>query len=408
MESKTIIENDKLELVKALQKAAEENNPEAAAEAYKAFFGKIEESIIKEAQSIAKETADKTLEEVALAKRGVAILTPEEEKFFKHFIDVAKTPTGTNFTDTIPTTFIERVFEDLKKDHELLNHIQFENTGAMTKFIYHAAASGAAAWGELNSAITEEIVGDFKSITLNLAKLTAFMVVSNDMLDLGPRWIEKYMRVSLVECVSDGVEAGAVAGKGIGGEPIGMKKNLAGSVNQTTGYPDKTAIEITDFSPETYGSLLAMMSQTPDGESRKIKKVFIAANPKTYLTKILPAITLLSTSGEYVKAVPYPTDFVQVDSGLEDDEAIIGIEKAYIMALGNGKNGKIEESKEAMFLEDCKTYKIKLYGAGQAKDNNCCLLLDVSGLEPLALRVHNDVAEIPAAEGEGEGEGEGE
>lgn len=397
MDALTINEQPREKLTKALEEAVKNSDSEAATKALQEFFSDIQKGIINDAKEAAAEIAESKSATIALAKRGVRILTPEEEKFFKDFSEAARSKTLTDFTDAIPTTVIEAVFEGLKQKHEILNHIKFVNTGALTKFVYNAASISAAAWGELTSAITEEIVGSFSTLDLNLAKLTAFMVISNDMLDLGPAWIERYVRECLVEAISGGVDKAVIGGKGIKGEPIGMRKNLAGSIDQTTGYPDKTAVAVTDLSVETYGSLLADLSETPGGVQRDIESVIIVANPKTYFSKILPAVLLLTLNGSYEKAVPYPTTFIK-STALEDDEAIFGIDNdGYIMGLGSRKNGNIEKSKDAQFLEDCTVYKTKLYGAGQPIDNNCFKLLDVSGLEPIAMRVHNDVAE--ASEG---------
>ena len=56
----------------------------------------------------------------------------------------------------------------------------------------------------------------------------------------------------------------------------------------------------------------------------------------------------------------------------------------YAMGLGTGSNkgGKIEYSDEYKFLEDQRYYIIKMLGNGQAYDDNCFLLLDISGLKP--------------------------
>ena len=51
------------------------------------------------------------------------------------------------------------------------------------------------------------------------------------------------------------------------------------------------------------------------------------------------------------------------------------------MAMGIGEGGRIEYSDEYQFLEDERTYLIKLYGTGRPLDNNCFLLLDISDLE---------------------------
>ena len=59
------------------------------------------------------------------------------------------------------------------------------------------------------------------------------------------------------------------------------------------------------------------------------------------------------------------------------------------MGLGSSKNGKIELSDDYKFLEDLRTYKIKLYGNGFPKDDNAFLYLDIENLVPTYPTVNN-------------------
>jgi hypothetical protein len=63
------------------------------------------------------------------------------------------------------------------------------------------------------------------------------------------------------------------------------------------------------------------------------------------------------------------------------DEAILGMGKKYFLGVG-GKRG-IQFSDDYKFLEDKRYYKIVAYANGRAKDNNCFLRLDISGLKRL-------------------------
>ena len=104
-------------------------------------------------------------------------------------------------------------------------------------------------------------------------------------------------------------------------------------------------------------------------------------NQVDYLTKIMPATTLLNTNGAYVKDVfPFPTEVV-ISNEVETGKAILCLPNEYFMAMGGAKEGVIEYSKDFQFLDDATTYKIKTYGNGKCTDNTCSLLLDISGLE---------------------------
>ena len=57
------------------------------------------------------------------------------------------------------------------------------------------------------------------------------------------------------------------------------------------------------------------------------------------------------------------------------------------------KEGRIEASDHAKFLEDKRVYLIKAYANGMPKDNSSFLVLDISDLKPASLRVEMVAAE---------------
>jgi HK97 family phage major capsid protein len=91
--------------------------------------------------------------------------------------------------------------------------IDFMNTAALTE-IYISTTSGTAVWGDLTAEIAGEISAAFSKIDLTKKKLTAFVLVAKSLLDLGPAWIDRYVRAILVEALSTGLELGAVDGDG--------------------------------------------------------------------------------------------------------------------------------------------------------------------------------------------------
>lgn len=122
-------------------------------------------------------------------------------------------------------------------------------------------------------------------------------------------------------------------------------------------------------------------SKKHGGRTRKFGSVLMIVNQVDYLTKIMPATTLLNTNGAYVKDVfPFPTEVV-ISNEVETGKAILCLPNEYFMAMGGAKEGVIEYSKDFQFLDDATTYKIKTYGNGKCTDNTCSLLLDISGLE---------------------------
>lgn len=377
---------DRAKFAEALTKAMQANDEAATAKAFTDFFANVEAKILKQAENFDTERADKAL----YAQRGLRVLSNAEEKFFKGFIDAAKSDDVQkalmDFSEVLPESEINAVFEDLAAEHPLLEAVDFQNTSALTKLIFDSSETQMAVWGELTSAITKELEGSVKIVELVLNKLTAFMYMSNDMLDLGPIWVEKYVRTILAEALAVGLEDGIINGIGKKGQPIGMIREISAdvSVNETTGYPEKTAISVTDFSPTTYGDLASKLAVNETGKSRTVTSVVLIVNPVDYLQKVMPATTMLQPNGLYAHDVfPLPTTVYQ-SAAVKSGKAILGRVKQYKLGVGVGSSkGKIEADTSLKFLEDLKTYKIKLYANGRAKDNNCFLYLDISKLQPI-------------------------
>ena len=343
-----------------------------------------------------QQTQDKSI----LADRGYRQLTIAEEKWYKGFIEASRSPRPEqSFADFIkspegimPETIITDIYKDLLEEHPLLTEINFVNAKYLTKWILNDHTIDTAVWGPLNTAITKELTSAFKEVDITQNKLSAFVSVPQDMLLLGPTFIDAYVRTIMKDAIAVGIEKAIVSGDGIN-SPVGLDRDIHKGVSfsTSTGYPQKTAIKVTDFSPKTYGNLISKMAKTEEytdshskkhgGRTRKFGSVLMIVNQVDYLTKIMPATTLLNTNGAYVKDVfPFPTKVV-ISNEVETGKAILCLPNEYFMAMGGAKEGVITYSDEYQFLEDNRVYKIKTYGEGRAFDNTCSLLLDISGLE---------------------------
>lgn len=350
---------------------------------------------IEMAQHIA-ETVENEFEEVAasadaaiLAQRGVRSLTASETKYYNKVISAMRSvdpkAAVTMIDDIMPTTVIDEVFTYLTENHPLLNLVNFQNTGAIVQWVM-STSSGVAGWGELCAEIVDELSGAFEVIELSKNKLSAFIPVCNAMLDLGPAWLDRYVRTLLAEAIAVGLEAAIVDGDGKG-KPLGMTRALTGAVDGV--YPRKAATAITALDPATYGGLLNTLSQAPNGKRRAINSVVMVVNPADYFTKVFPATTPRTTDGGFNGGVfPFPTTVVQ-SSAVPAGYAVMGLADRYFMGLGGGiaKSGRIEYSDEYKFLEDQRMYKVKLYGNGRPMDENAFVYLDITGLVPYVQEV---------------------
>jgi len=52
-----------------------------------------------------------------------------------------------------------------------------------------------ATWDVLCAEIVKELVGGFKKLNLTQKKLSAFLPICKAMLDLGPAWLDRYIRL---------------------------------------------------------------------------------------------------------------------------------------------------------------------------------------------------------------------
>lgn len=304
-----------------------------------------------------------------LSKRGVRVLTSVEEKYYKSLANAMKTKSA--LTDIeMPRTIIDSVFDELEHDHELLQKINFQNVTGITEIIVRNGDVEAAWWGALTDQIKKQLVSAFKKITTDAKKLSAYIPVAKAHLDLGPTYLDMFVRRFLLESLSIGLENAIVTGDGKD-KPIGMDRDLKGSVVEGV-YPQKTAKEITDLDLVTLGGLMADL--TNDGK-RKVASALFIVNPYDYYSKVLPKIYYRTDDGRWVNNLPFPIEFVQ-SCEVAKGKAVIGIGKKYFLGLGS--QNKIDKSEEYHFLEDETVYLAKLYGTGMPLDNTSFIYLDIS------------------------------
>ena len=200
------------------------------------------------------------------------------------------------------------------------------------------------------------------------------------MLDLGATWLDRYVREILAEALWVGMETGIVTGDGLNC-PIGMCKDVSDKASVVGGkYPDQSTIALKEMSPEAIGTIAAQLTKTEAGNNRPLDNLIFVVNPKTYLTKVMPATTNF-VQGKWVNDVmPIPCTIIQ-SCAVPDDRAIFGLGKRYFMGLGMAKGGKLEFDDSFKFLDDARTYKIKTYGNGKPLDSNAFRYLDISKLK---------------------------
>lgn len=398
----------------ALQSAftSKDSTPEVVQAAFDQFGQAIAATIQADFESA---NGDRTI----LAQRGFRQLTAEETRYYQGVIEAGKSNNpkqayaGLMDDKVMPQTIIEDVYRDLVQEHPLLARINFQSVAYLTRWILNDHSVQTAVWGEINSQITQEITSAFRVIELTQCKLSAYAVIERDMLDLGPQFLDNYIRTFLKESLAVGLENAIVSGSGHNA-PIGLDRDIhqGVSVNSSTGYPQKTAVQITSFMPKEYGTILQNLAETEvwytadatgnitpastaantdgsaksgytkhGGNLRTFDEVTLICNQKDYLGKVMPATTVLNAMGTFTGNIfPFPTEVIRCNA-IETGKAILCLPEEYFFGLGSSKEGTLEFSDDFKFLEDKRTFKIKMYGMGKAWDDTVAILLDISDLE---------------------------
>lgn len=369
-----------------LQKAIRENDTEGFSTAFETMLGVIEQSVKDDyAQRIAELRNEK--DSAVLSSRGVNQLTAKERKYYQKLVSAMSAPDPKQALQdadlVMPETVIDRVFSELQTAHPLLSKIKFVSTSGAVKMLMNTNGFQKAVWGPLCGEIIQELISGFKEVKTDLLKLSAFIPVCKALLDLGPEWLDSYVRQVLYEALSNGLEYGLVRGTG-SEQPIGMDRNVAPGVAVVNGaYPRKTPVSVTSFSPTVYGKLISMLAVDDSGKPRTPRDIILIVNPQDYYELVMPATTVMLPDGTYRNNVlPVPTDIIP-SAALDRGEAILGLAERYMAFAGLPPQGRITYDDSVRFLEDDRVYLIKLYANGLPMDNNSFVLLDVSGLKPL-------------------------
>ena len=373
-----------------LQKAIREGDTEGFYQAFDQMLECIQTDIQQKYDQRIGEMQQE-MDSRILAARGVRQLTKEERDYYQRLGEAMKSADPrqavTGLDAALPRTVINEVFTELQTSHPLLSRINFRASGGAVEIMVNTNGYEEAVWGDLCDEIVKELTAGLKKIPTTLLKLSAFLAVCKAMLELGPEWLDEFVRQVLYEALSNGMEAGIVTGDG-NKKPIGMTRQVGDSVVVSGGvYPEKEKVKLYDLSPATVGNLISIMAADPNGKPRRVQDVIFLVNPQDYFQKVMPATTLMAPDGSYRNDVmPYPMTIIQVPA-LKRGEAVMGIAYRYLALAGTSPNGRLEYSDHYRFLEDERVYLIKAYANGMPLDNNAFLHLDISGLKPATWKV---------------------
>lgn len=364
----TNFEDKKTAFAASLQEGDEKKQSEALNEMLEALAADVEKDILGQVNT---QMADNAV----MQGRGENVLTSEEMQFFNAVVEEG----GFKETETLPKTTQERVFKDLVESHPLLQAIGIQNLGAVTEFIY-GTPEGSAVWGPLFGDIQGQLNANFRKESISQLKLTAFIPLSNDMLKLGPAWIERYVRTMIREAMSAGLEYGYVAGRGSAqNEPVGLLKTID---PDTGAVSDKTSAGTLTFEPgrvviqEMKGVVENLSTHMVSGEERVRNvagKVVMVVNPFDNIG-IQANATIQNANGAYVTNLPFnPT--IAESKFVPKGKTVFFVRGEYIAAVGGAD--PIKKFDQTMALEDATLYIAKQYATGKPVDNYATQVYDL-------------------------------
>lgn len=387
IKSKDLVAQAKKQNAANLAAAFKSGDEEKMSAAMATFCSDIHDAVLEQA---AQELDMRNQDNAVLAARGLHALTSAEMNYYTKLGEAIKADNPKmaleNFDVAMPQTIIDGVIGTIKKNHPLLDRINFRNTAYLTRFVLNSKPGQMAKWGKITSAIEKELSGSLKEINLTLCKLSAFMCISQDLVDLGPQWLDQYVRETLAEAIAMALETGVVDGTGKD-EPIGMTRDISSTASVQDGvYPRQTAKPLLELSPRALGAIVADIARDPldPTKARTVEPgdLIFLCNPFDYWKRVMPATTYRKPDGTWIRdLLPIPADIMQT-AALEEGRALLGMPSKYFAGLGvYSKKGVIVQDDSVRFFEDERAYKTKLQGNARPMDEYAFVLLDISNLQ---------------------------
>ncbi|TDM15704.1 phage major capsid protein [Macrococcus bovicus] len=314
-------------------------------------------------------------------QRGNNVLLAEERKFFKMLVEDDANYDLYKKGELIPKTTVERIFDDIKVERPLLNKINFKLGGLKTRLIL-ADPSGQAVWGEIFGKIQGQIGASIRAIEFTQNKLTAFAIVPKDLIEFGPEWVERFVRLQLVEAIGQKIEEGVVKGGGSTvHQPVGLMKQMTYDEDgNVTGVKDKVSSgKLTFADDKTTAKELAgvgtLLSVTEKGKPVNVRgKISMLVSPADSFS-VEASNTIQTQNGLWITSLPYNID--PVVSEFVPSAKVVPFVGSRYEAVHTG-NVEIKGYDQTLALEDCDLFITKHFAHGQPLDNKTSLVYDLA------------------------------
>ncbi len=361
----------------------ENATPEEINSALEEYVTAIAEDAGKQVKAEYEELKNVT-DNAVLAARGIPTLTADETKFYNEAIKKG------GFDDDIvwPETILERIFENLQQEHPILNIINFTPTVGRVKVV-RARRTGVAVFGQLSKDLEGQLDSQFGATEFVQLALTAFFLISNDTLDLGPRWIDRFINISLSEAVRDIWAEKVITGTG-NDEPIGLLKNVDGALDPSTGLPDKESSGTLTFAKDKIVTELAGVMKKLSKYTYKVDKndegevkyrkvsgmVHLIVNPVNYYD-IVAAVTFANLNNVYGSNMPFiPIENIVESIDVPENKLISFVKGEY--EATQSRPEKVYVYKETFAMKRATLYAIDMLGNGYPTNNDAAHVYDLN------------------------------
>lgn len=362
------LEDEKKEISQKAQEIIEKSSDKSAGivEAIEFINSENHKSLIEQLQAENEEAKSDTQYR---EKLGLRILSKEETKFYESLVKDPKAAITAKQIDILPTTIIDRTLEDLRKSKPgVMDLIDFAPASVSKWFT--AEKAGTFAWGGLTASITGELSATFKTLNVELAKVSAYLIIPKAIRDLALPFVDKYFTAILGEVMYDGIAYGYLNGTGNEEAPIGIYKQIS-SKNEDGTNKDKSLNELTNFRPKSLAPAKVTLSK--DGV-RSLDKIYLICNPADRYNYVDPA--MLDYEGKNISS---DKNIVVIEEPQNPKgKAILTLKGKYVMGFSGFK---IDEYDQTKALEDADVIIGKAYANGRAVDDSCAWAFDVTKLE---------------------------
>ena len=357
----------------------EPDNMEKQSVAYGEMINAMAEDFEVMIQEEAERQADAKFDK--LSSYAGSKLTAKEIKFFNELT----TDVGYKEEMLLPEETIDRIFEDLTREHPFLAAINLKTTGLMMRII-KSEVSGQVVWGKIFAEIKGQLDATFSEEYINQSKATAFVVVPKDLKEHGPVWVERFVRTQIVEAFAYALEDKYINGTGKD-QPIGLIRQVGENVTVTGGeYPEKVSSGTLTFADaytakdeltDVMKKLSVKEKKDPNGKPYRVNvrgQVYMLVSSAD-VWDVEGRFLVLTSGGAWVTSMPYNIKIIESEVAPEG-KAIFFTPKRYDAYIGGGLS--INRYTETLAMEDCDLYTAKQFAFGRADDNTSCLVYDLN------------------------------